>query len=438
MKDFAIKVNGIGKRYRVGKMREKQDTLVGLLFQSIKAPIQNFRNIRRLTSFKQNDQNSVNWALKDLNFEIKKGEVVGIIGHNGAGKSTLLKLLSRITAPTEGKISIRGRISALLEVGTGFHPELTGRENVYLNGTILGMTKKEINTKFDEIVSFSGVEKYIDTPVKFYSSGMRVRLGFAVAAHLEPEILVIDEVLAVGDLEFQKKCIGKMQDVAGQGRTVLFVSHNMNTIRSLCKRGILLEQGKLIEDSTVDAVVQQYIESKLNRSRSLQEKINVTDKSLRRWRGRNLSIETIELINTQDQLTDMLQFREPFKIRIQGQTQEDVSNALIQIRICRSDDTQVLFTSTIDKDLVGVNFHKGYFSIETHLDPQLMPGDYNIIVMISNQAAGIMYDTVHNVFYFEVEHIAYKGQNWPFAGTPCSINPNSNWNFSENLSINHL
>ncbi|MBL7911107.1 MAG: ATP-binding cassette domain-containing protein [Bacteroidia bacterium] len=221
------------------------------------------------------------WSLKDINFEVKQGDVLGIIGKNGAGKSTLLKILSQVTTATTGKVKIRGRIAALLEVGTGFHPELTGRENVFLNGAILGMTKAEIAGKFDEIVNFSGVEKYIDTPVKRYSSGMMVRLGFAVAAHLEPEILIVDEVLAVGDAEFQKKCMGKIKNVAGEGRTVLFVSHNMQAMSSICKTGILLKNGLIDEMSDMNTCIKKYnglfeesvlgtvsIKDRLNRSQS--------------------------------------------------------------------------------------------------------------------------------------------------------------------------
>ena len=198
------------------------------------------------------------WALKDVSFEVQQGEVVGIIGRNGAGKSTLLKILSRITDPTEGRVEIHGRVGSLLEVGTGFHPELTGRENIYLNGAILGMKQAEIERKFDEIVAFAEIEKFLDTPVKRYSSGMYVRLAFAVAAHLEPEILLVDEVLAVGDAEFQKKCLGKMGDVAKEGRTVLFVSHNMGAVTTLCKRGILLDTGKISCDEGVSETVKQY------------------------------------------------------------------------------------------------------------------------------------------------------------------------------------
>jgi lipopolysaccharide transport system ATP-binding protein len=207
------------------------------------------------------------WALKDINFEVQQGEVLGIIGKNGAGKSTLLKLLSRVTSPTTGSIKVKGRVASLLEVGTGFHPELTGKENIMINGAILGMTKAEIRGRLDEIIDFAGVEKYIDTPVKRYSSGMYVRLAFAVAAHLEPEILIVDEVLAVGDVEFQKKAIGKMQDISsGQGRTVLFVSHNLNSISLLCSRAILIESGHIRYDNQTDKVINRYLEGKVRKS----------------------------------------------------------------------------------------------------------------------------------------------------------------------------
>src|SRR5690606_1633316 len=225
---------------------------------ALKSPFVQYRKLRALTRFDKESE-TVFWALRDINFEVKKGEVLGVIGHNGAGKSTLLKILSRITEPTSGEARLNGRVSSLLEVGTGFHPELTGRENVYMNGTILGMTKREINSKFDEIVAFSGVEKHLDTPVKFYSSGMKVRLGFAVAAHLEPEILIIDEVLAVGDYEFQRKCLGKMEDVSkNQGRTVLFVSHNLEAVKDLCPRSILIEKGKVNFEGVTDQVLNMY------------------------------------------------------------------------------------------------------------------------------------------------------------------------------------
>jgi lipopolysaccharide transport system ATP-binding protein len=240
-----IEVKGLSKKYRIGKAEKRADTILGAIANGLKSPLQNLRQIRNLSKLDR-DEDSVFWALRDVSFEVKQGEVLGIIGHNGAGKSTLLKILSRITEPSAGEVRITGRVAALLEVGTGFHPELTGRENIYMNGTILGMRKREIDTKLDEIVDFSGVEKYLDTPVKFYSSGMRVRLGFSVAAHLEPEILIVDEVLAVGDAEFQRKCLGKMQDVSSNyGRTVLFVSHNMAAVRKLCSSLLVIKSGEI-------------------------------------------------------------------------------------------------------------------------------------------------------------------------------------------------
>ena len=261
MSDIAITVDSLGKAYHIGLKEEIPDSIMSAIGGWVKTPLKNFKRLSRLDTRRaaNGDAEDVFWALKDVSFEVKRGEVVGIIGRNGAGKSTLLKILSRITEPTTGRATIRGRVSSLLEVGTGFHPELSGRDNVYMNGTILGMSKREIDRKFDEIVDFSGVEKFLDTPVKRYSSGMKVRLAFAVAAHLEPEILIIDEVLAVGDAEFQKKCLGKMQDVAHGGRTVLFVSHNMGAIASLCTSGIHIASGHIESIGSQDQVIQAYI-----------------------------------------------------------------------------------------------------------------------------------------------------------------------------------
>jgi lipopolysaccharide transport system ATP-binding protein len=246
-----ISARGVSKRYVLGAAVKRTNSLREALSNAMKLPFQRMRG--------GTEADREFWALRDVGFDIEPGQVVGIVGRNGAGKSTLLKVLSRITEPTRGRIELRGRIASLLEVGTGFHAELTGRENVYLNGTILGMRKREIDRKFDEIIAFAEVERFIDTPVKRYSSGMYVRLAFAVAAHLDPEILVIDEVLAVGDAEFQRKCLGKMGDVAQEGRTVLFVSHNMAAVRGLCSRGILLDQGRVAIDGETDRVIAAYL-----------------------------------------------------------------------------------------------------------------------------------------------------------------------------------
>lgn len=254
-----IKVENLGKQYRLGQVGTGTISHdLNRWWAKVRGKEDPYLKVGETNDRTQKGNSDLVWALKDINFEVKQGEVLGIIGRNGAGKSTLLKILSRVTGPTVGDVKVKGRIASLLEVGTGFHPELTGRENIFLNGAILGMSKQEINSKFDEIVDFSGVERYIDTPVKRYSSGMYVRLAFAVAAHLEPEILIVDEVLAVGDAEFQKKCLGKMKDVSGQGRTVLFVSHNMASVKSLCAKALLLENGGIKKEGDTDSIIEYY------------------------------------------------------------------------------------------------------------------------------------------------------------------------------------
>lgn len=300
-----IKAENLSKRYRLGLKENRKDTLMGQIGQTLKAPIENFKRLRSMTRFKEEDE-SVFWALRDINFEVKQGEVLGIIGHNGAGKSTLLKLLSRITEPTSGRIIVNGRIAALLEVGTGFHQDLTGRENIYMNGTILGMTRKEIDRKLDEIVDFSGVEKHLDTPVKFYSSGMKVRLGFAVAAHLEPEILIIDEVLAVGDAEFQKKCLGKMQSVAGEGRTVLFVSHNMAAVLDLCSRCLVLNSGNVVYNGMVGAAISYYNKG--------VKKLQYVNEDIADNKPDILSIELVEKDLEDGSINLIIEYTSPFNL----------------------------------------------------------------------------------------------------------------------------
>jgi lipopolysaccharide transport system ATP-binding protein len=261
MSEIVIKVENLSKQYRIGA-REGYRTFRETLVDAVKAPLQGlFRAFNRRSAVGgRSSGNDTIWALKDVSFEVKQGEVVGIIGRNGAGKSTLLKILSRITEPTEGRVELRGRVGSLLEVGTGFHPELTGHENIYLYGAILGMDRWEITRKFDEIVAFAEIEKFIDTPVKKYSSGMYMRLAFAVAAHLEPEILLVDEVLAVGDTTFQKKCLGKMGEVSSEGRTVLFVSHNMAAVQQLCARGMVLAEGKVGFWGDIRSAINHYVQ----------------------------------------------------------------------------------------------------------------------------------------------------------------------------------
>lgn len=265
MSDVVIQVEKLAKRYRIGRTQQNQApaTLVSAVVRGLRAPLDNYRRLRAMSHFAANgaDEPDTIWALREVSFDVPQGEVLGVIGRNGAGKSTLLRILSRITEPTAGRAVLNGRIASLLEVGTGFHPDLTGRDNVYLNGTLLGMRKAEVDRRFDEIVDFSGVEKFIDTPVRFYSSGMRVRLAFSVAAHLEAEILLLDEVLAVGDIEFQAKCLGKMENVAHSGRTILFVSHNLAAIENLCPISLLLEQGRVTALGPTVEVLERYYQS---------------------------------------------------------------------------------------------------------------------------------------------------------------------------------
>jgi lipopolysaccharide transport system ATP-binding protein len=261
MSAVALYAEGLGKQFHIGQLKRGHKTLGEITADAVLAPFRRLRRISSGHSAGASDLNETIWALRDVAFEVKHGEVVGIIGRNGAGKSTLLKILSRITEPTEGFADVHGQVASLLEVGTGFHQELTGRENIYLNGSILGMRKAEIDRKFDEIVAFAEVERFLDTPVKHYSSGMQTRLGFAVAAHLDPEILLVDEVLAVGDANFQRKCLNKMHDVGEQGRTVVFISHNMSAVVRLCPRVILLDHGRVICDGTAHEVVSEYLNS---------------------------------------------------------------------------------------------------------------------------------------------------------------------------------
>jgi lipopolysaccharide transport system ATP-binding protein len=279
MNDTAIKVDNLSKRYRIGQ-REPYKTFRDAITSSVSLPGHFFKGKK---STKGKNSSDTFWALKDVSFEVETGEIVGIIGRNGAGKSTLLKVLSRITLPTEGSVELHGRISSLLEVGTGFHPELTGRENIYLSGSILGMKRREIEDKFDEIVKFSEIEKFLDTPAKRYSSGMYVRLAFAVAAHLESEILLLDEVLAVGDIGFQKKCLGKMKDASGEGRTVLFVSHNMNAIAQLCESCMMLENGQLKKyDDTAKETIKAYLFGSEDDNHA-SEWVNIDDRLNNPW-----------------------------------------------------------------------------------------------------------------------------------------------------------
>jgi lipopolysaccharide transport system ATP-binding protein len=298
MNDIIIKAENIGKKFVIGHQEERgrYNSLRDVLMQNARAFWNKTKDMATGKAIIQGDTMEEIWALKNVNFEVHRGDAVGIIGRNGAGKSTLLKILSRITEPTTGRVTIKGRVASLLEVGTGFHPELSGRENIYLNGAILGMSRAEIKQKFDEIVAFAEVERYLDTPVKRYSSGMYVRLAFAVAAHLEPEILVVDEVLAVGDAAFQKKCLGKMGDVATGGRTVLFVSHNMGAIRSLCGNALWIDTGCMLKEGRTNEIIREYEESMIGCSSALS---CIAERDLTYIKGSGLHFNRVEVLDTE-------------------------------------------------------------------------------------------------------------------------------------------
>ena len=320
MSNTVIEFNNVGKQYILGTIGTgtlSQD--LNRWWAHIRGKEDPYLKIGETNDRTQKGDSRFVWALRDINFKIEQGDVVGIIGKNGAGKSTLLKILSRVTSPTTGDIKIKGRIASLLEVGTGFHPEMTGRENIFMNGSIMGMTKTEIKSKFDEIVDFAGVAKYVDTPVKRYSSGMMVRLGFAIAAHLEPEILVVDEVLAVGDAEFQKKAIGKMQDVSkGEGRTVLFVSHNMAAVRSLCTRGILLKNGMVDFVGSIPATLDHYLKDNDG------EHSNLIINNIK-WIKKGLTITNIVINGSKEAYSIIKSHQKKIEILIEGYTEEDMT-----------------------------------------------------------------------------------------------------------------
>jgi len=317
MSNPVIRVENLGKQYRIGVQPEKYATLREVITRTLRRPIERFRK-NLPTDGKETGREDTIWALRDVTFEVEEGQILGVIGRNGAGKSTLLKLLSRITEPTEGWAEIKGRVGSLLEVGTGFHPELTGRENIYLNGAILGMHRSEIDSKFDEIVEFSGVEKFIETPVKRYSSGMYLRLAFSVAAHLEPEILVVDEVLAVGDAEFQRKCLGKMSDVASEGRTVLFVSHDMSAISQLTEETMVLEDGNLVYRARTDDAIDYYMSS------------GFSDAGERRWDQDEVDTEgpfqpvALRVLNPEGTITDRFKSVKPITVEFEYYLDEPV------------------------------------------------------------------------------------------------------------------
>ena len=378
MSDLAIRVEGLGKQYRIGARQERYRTFRDAFTNTLTTPFKRARALLQGQAYGAADLNESIWALKDVSLDIQQGEVIGVIGRNGAGKSTLLKILSNITEPTEGSAHIFGRVGSLLEVGTGFHPELTGRENVYLNGAILGMKREEINRKFDEIVAYAEVEKFIDTPVKHYSSGMGLRLGFAVAAHLETEILVVDEVLAVGDAAFQKKCLGKMGEVAGQGRTILFVSHNMDAIANICSKTCVFEQGKIIFNGSTGEAISHYYDLVLGRKDGAET--HVVYESSPGESEEGTRITRIELLDANKQPTTMIYTWDDVIFRLFYHSNEDIQYGSIVFEIRDYKDQRLI---VLDSG-VNVPIQKGAHFVECFIPHlPLVSGDFVIGAGIS-------------------------------------------------------
>ena len=418
----AIKVEGLWKQYTVGAAQQRHSTFYDLLAHSIKAP---FSRLRSLGG--QVEEAEQFWALRDVNFDIQPGEVVGVIGRNGAGKSTLLKILSRITAPTRGRITVRGRLASLLEVGTGFHGELSGRENIFLNGAILGMSRAEVARKFDDIVAFAEVEKFIDTPVKRYSSGMYVRLAFGVAAHLEPEILIIDEVLAVGDAKFQKRCLGKMKDIANEGRTVLFVSHNMLAVQRLCSRAVWLASGVVRSDGDVSEVVGEYLREGVDETRE-----RTWDRPEGAPGNDEVALARIAvepLLATED---GSLSIATGARLTFEYWNHVPGTALNLSLLIYSSDDTLVLNAVPLNEaNWFGKPFPKGRFRCVCELPSHLLNADkYRVELLVVRDQNHVIYRD-DCAIAFEVEDVAVETA-W-HGRFPGLVRPNLKWT-TEQLS----
>jgi len=375
MSDIAVRVENLSKRYRIGGPQARYKTLRESLVDMARAPA---RRLRRLGQ--PSPENETIWALKDVTFDVKKGDVVGIIGRNGAGKTTLLRILCRITEPTEGHAEITGRVGSLLEVGTGFHPELTGRENIYLNGAILGMKRAEIDQRFDEIVAFSEIEKFLDTPVKRYSSGMYVRLAFSVAAHLEPEILLVDEVLAVGDASFQKKCLGKMGDVAHEGRTVLFVSHNQKAVSDLCDWAVRLSDGRAVDRGPSAEVVRRYLEAELG-----TEALSAGRYTVQPDPSRAMRLRSVTVLNHEGRQSGLVEMGQPFRVRIEYDVNRPTASAHVICFFYTADGVNVFGSGDIDCSPERLGERRvGTYVAELEVPPFVLgEGRYSISVNLS-------------------------------------------------------
>ncbi|HEY2588220.1 MAG TPA: ABC transporter ATP-binding protein [Tepidisphaeraceae bacterium] len=414
MTSAAISIRGVSKRYQLGGAGEHGDyrTLRESIMSAVGGLARRGRTPDATEKGNTSDSSEL-WALRDVSFDVAPGEVVGLIGRNGAGKSTLLKVLSRITPPTGGRVGLRGRVGSLLEVGTGFHPELTGRENIYLNGAILGMSGREIGRKFDEITAFAEIERFLDTPVKRYSSGMYTRLAFAVASHLEPEILIVDEVLAVGDAQFQAKCLGRMNQVSREGRTVLFVSHNMAALKALCTRGVLLEAGCVVHDGGIDEAVNRYLATG---SRGTQAGVIPDDAPRYSDVPGEARVRTVRLQDRKGTDAEQVYFGEPLRIGIKCELARPIVDAQIEISLSTLDGTHVICSTTSDGGRPPLSLPAGTHEFWATLDVVLLPRDYTIDVGIHHVSNGATADFVQRTLNFTVLRVAEQGDDhyrWP-------------------------
>jgi len=400
-----LRIKNISKQYKLGEIDRM--SYFGDLKKTLKRLVG--MSVSQFDNTEVNDRSVIGnskyvWALNELSFSVNKGEVLGIVGRNGAGKSTLLKLLSRVTGPTTGTIQVKGRMASLLEVGTGFHPELTGKENIFLNGAILGMAKEEIEGKYDEIIAFSGVARYIDTPVKRYSSGMYVRLAFAIAVHLEPEILIIDEVLAVGDADFQKKCIKKMREIAQSGRTILFVSHNMSTVRELCSRAILLDKGGIVLDGDTEKVVQEYLTA--GHSNSQFGLIPATyPRTIVNKDG--LEIISLKLFNESGEDIDRFFYQEKITIKVKVKILKDIGAEYICLASFGDQIQDRISYHSSNNDLISEThpvLDRGEYEFELVTNQSLLPGSYHVNFSVLD-TMGYPYDGVLGYGSFEISEL---------------------------------
>jgi len=417
----AIVAEGLGKRYDLGYTGGS-----GLLSERLEGvlrhPLRRLRGAPPAAS--RRDAAEPFWALKDASFEIGRGEAVGLVGRNGAGKTTLLKLISHIARPTLGRVTTYGRSATLLEVGTGFHPELSGRENVFLNGSILGMRRREIAAKFDEIVDFAGVEAFMDTPVKRYSSGMYVRLAFAVAAHLEPDILLIDEVLAVGDAEFQRKCLGTMRDVAGQGRTVIFVSHNLNAVQRLCTRALLIEGGSILRDGRPSEVVAEYLDLVGLEQASGSAEIHA---DAPRFGTGEVQMRALRMLDRSGGTTTTTYLAEPLTFDVTFEVLDPVDAAVFELGICAADGERICTVQSIDGSREPTPLRPGVHTVRVTIDVTLLPREYVVDVGM-HTISGATIDWVERVLRFTALNESAAGDDhyrWP--GVRGYVRPVSSW-----------